>query len=74
MMKLAVDTMFESKIEKRDDGKITPKVGAVIVKKDGSIYKAHRGELRCGDHAEYTLRDRKNVGSDLTGATMFVTL
>lgn len=35
---------------------------------------AYRGELRDGDHAEYTLLERKCVSDDLTGSVVFTTL
>ncbi|MHC1787480.1 MAG: ATP-binding protein [Christensenellales bacterium] len=77
-MAMAVEEMKKSVDEHRPDGKITPKVGAVLVCKDekGLVFedKAHRGELRNGDHAEFTLLERKNRGRCLTGGTIFATL
>ena len=52
-------TMKQSINEPRGDGKESPLVGAVLVKPDGSIGPAFRGELRHGDHAEFTLIERK---------------
>lgn len=49
-------------------------VGAVIIVPDGTIETAYRGEFRQGDHAEYTLLDKKLRTKDVTGSTMFVTL
>jgi ATP-dependent DNA helicase RecG len=60
--------------EKRTDGKVNPKVGAVLVFPDGTYETAHRGELRDGDHAEFTLIERKCVNRDLSGAILFATL
>ena len=60
--------------EPRTDGKISPFVGAVLVRPDGSVDIASRGELREGDHAEFTLLERKHRGDNLQGARMFVTL
>lgn len=74
MMEMAVSIMNESIRERRDDGKASPLVGAVIVKADGSIEAASRGELRDGDHAEFTLLERKNRDSKLDGAALFTTL
>ncbi|MBU0878285.1 MAG: hypothetical protein KJ569_03875 [Candidatus Omnitrophica bacterium] len=59
-MELAIEVMRQSVFEPRPDGKITPKVGVVLVKKDGTVETAYRGELRHGDHAEFTLLERKN--------------
>ncbi len=57
-MKIAVDVMRKS-IEERKNDKPSPYVGAVLVFPDGSYDTAYRGELREGDHAEYTLLDKK---------------
>lgn len=73
-MELSIEVMRQSIQEKRGDGKISPKVGAVLVKPDGTVVTAYRGELRDGDHAEYTLLERKCVGDDLTGSVVFTTL
>ena len=51
-----------------------PKVGAVLLKPDGTIETAYRGELREGDHAEFTLLERKNRASHLEGSILFATL
>ena len=72
-MKLAVETMRNSISESRTD-KSNPRVGAVLVMPDGRVEKACRGELSAGDHAEYTLLERKLSGENLTGAALFVTL
>lgn len=73
-MEKAIEVMRGSVPEPRDDGKKSPKVGAVLVKPDGTVETACRGELRYGDHAEYTLLERKNRGKRLDGSTLFVTL
>ena len=74
MMELAVEVMTASIAEKRDDGKTSPLVGAVLVKPDGSVETAHRGELREGDHAEFTLIERKHRDARLDGSALFATL
>ncbi len=73
-MRQAIDVMRSSIAEPRSDGKASPKVGAVLIKPDGSTQTAFRGELRYGDHAEFTLLERKNRGDDLTGSILFATL
>ncbi len=73
-MQQAIEVMRSSIAEPRPDGKASPKVGAVLVKPDGSVETACRGELRYGDHAEFTLLERKNRGNDLTGSVLFATL
>ncbi len=74
LMELAVETMRQSVHEPRNDGKNGPLVGAVLYKPDGTIETASRGELRDGDHAEYTLLERKNRQSILDGSMLFATL
>lgn len=49
MMEKAVEAMKQFVNEPRDDGKASPRVGAVLVKPDGSIDTAFRGELRHGE-------------------------
>jgi len=73
-MELAVEVMRQSVPEPRADGKASPKVGAVLVKPDGTLETACRGELRHGDHAEFTLLERKNRGNKLDGSVLFATL
>ena len=72
-MELATETMRSSISESRAD-KRSPLVGAVLVMPDGRIEKACRGEFSEGDHAEYTLLERKLPSDDLTGAVLFSTL
>jgi len=72
-MEMAIEVMKKSVQEPRSD-KICPKVGTVLVMSDGSVHTAYRGELRYGDHAEFTLLERKNRHNDLTGSVLFSTL
>ena len=72
-MEMAIKVMKNSIHEKRQD-KSSPLVGAVLVFPDGSIDTAYRGELREGDHAEYTVLDKKNHKKNITGAWLFATL
>lgn len=73
-MELAIEEMKKSLNEPRADGKIPPKVGAIIVFPDGSNKLAYRGELRDGDHAEFTLLERKLGGTKLDDCILFTTL
>jgi len=66
--------MKETENEPRRDGKAVPLVGALIYKADGTIETACRSELRNGDHAEYTLLERKNRDNRLDNAVLFTTL
>lgn len=74
LMELAIKVMRQSVAEPRKDGKASPLVGAALVKPDGTIETASRGELRHGDHAEFTLLERKNRHNRLDGSILFATL
>src|SRR2546428_250993 len=57
-----------------EDARAHPRVGAVLVR-DGSVLAvAHRGELGLGEHAEYTLLQRKRSTANLRDTTLFTTL
>lgn len=72
-IELSIAEMHKSQSEHTH--KADPKVGAVLVDRDGAFFdKAHRGELRKGDHGEYTLLERKHPGEDLSGFTLYTTL
>ena len=73
-MHLSIEEMRKSIQEGRHDAKVSPLVGAILVRKDGSYVGAHRGEIRDGDHAEYTLLERKCPNEDVTGTVVFTTL
>lgn len=73
-MQKSIDIMKGSIPEVREDGKVSPYVGAVLVKPDGTTETAYRGELRDGDHAEFTLLERKCHGEKLDGSILFATL
>ena len=74
LMAKAIEVMKKSISEPREDNDIPPKVGAVMWKPDGTVDTAYRGEMRDGDHAEYTLLDRKNRQGALDGCKLFATL
>jgi len=74
MMEKAIEVMRLSVPERRADGKPNPLVGAVLVRPNGSVETAARGELREGNHAEFTLLERKCVGEKLDGGVLFATL
>jgi len=74
LMQMTIDVMSKSINEPRPDGKIPPKVGALLLFPDGRIETAFRGELREGDHAEYTLLERKLGNESLEDCILFTTL
>ena len=74
LMQMAIDVMKKSINEPRPDGIVPPKVGAVLLFPDGRIETAYRGELREGDHAEFTLIERKLANENLEGCILYTTL
>ena len=81
LMEEAIKVMRMSIAERRTDGKTPPKVGTVLVDVGDDIppqgerrSTAHRGELREGDHAEFTLLERKNRNRKLDSCVLFATL
>jgi ATP-dependent DNA helicase RecG len=74
LMQLAIEVMNKSVNEPREDGKVPPKVGAVLLFPDGRIETAYRGELREGDHAEFTLLERKLVNENVEDCILYTTL
>lgn len=70
-MKRAIEI---SKLCKSEDNRITPKVGAVIIKNDQIVLEAYRGETAPGDHAEYIVLEKKGKDYDLKDAILITTL
>jgi len=71
LMLRAIDLVRKCRSE---PGKISPKVGAVIARDGRALGQAFRGELALGEHAEFTLLERKLAEKTLAGATLFTTL
>jgi len=73
LMELAIEESFNSIPEHTD--KADPLVGAILTTKDGEILAtAHRGELRIGEHCEFTLIERKLKDHNLRECVLYVTL
>lgn len=70
-MRLAID---ESRKCTPEDGRTHPRVGAVVVREGKILGASYRGELSKGEHAEYTLLERKLGKETLSGATIYTTL
>jgi pyrimidine deaminase RibD-like protein len=70
-MKIAID---EAQKCESEDKRPHPMVGAVVVK-DGKVLAAgYRGEFSPGDHAEFTVLEKKLEDEILAGATVYTTL
>jgi diaminohydroxyphosphoribosylaminopyrimidine deaminase / 5-amino-6-(5-phosphoribosylamino)uracil reductase len=70
-MELAISIAKEADAE---DARLHPKVGAVLMRDGQVLASAFRGELGPGDHAEFTLLQKKLFGENLRGSTLFTTL
>jgi pyrimidine deaminase RibD-like protein/NTP pyrophosphatase (non-canonical NTP hydrolase) len=70
-MQLAIE---EAKRCKSEDGRAHPRVGAVVVHNGVVLASGHRGELKPGEHAEYTVLERKLEDEIVAGAVVYTTL
>lgn len=70
-MQIAIN---EAKKSKAEDSQIHPKVGVVVVLDNEELARAHRGELAFGEHAEYTVLERKLQDQTIAGCTVYTTL
>ena len=70
-MRLAVDEAAKCVPE---TGRTRPRVGAVVARGGVLLASAHRGELKRGEHAEYTVLEGKLETTPVAGATVYTTL
>ena len=73
LQEFAVSEMYKS-IPEHDD-RTDPKVGTILTTVNGIVIEtAHRGELRSGDHAEFTVLERKCRNRKVDGCVIYATL
>ncbi|MEW6419433.1 MAG: deaminase [Nitrospirota bacterium] len=70
-MKLAIQ---EAKRSQREDTRPHPYVGAVVVRDDQILASSCRGDLAQGDHAEFSVLEKKLPHETLAGCTVYTTL
>jgi len=70
-MKRAIEI---SKNCKSEPDRISPKVGAVVIKSGEIVIEAYRGETSPGDHAEYIALEKKERNFDLEESILITTL
>lgn len=70
-MKMAIEAARKCQPE---DERVHPKVGAVLVRSDMPPVVGYRGELGRGDHAEFTILEKKLKDESVVGATLYCTL
>jgi pyrimidine deaminase RibD-like protein len=71
---LMLRAIAQSRKCKNEAGKISPMVGAVVSRDGRILGEAFRGELTPGEHAEFTLLEKKLSAETLAGSVLFTTL
>lgn len=64
----------QAKLCRPEDGRQHPFVGATVVREGTLLASGFRGELAPGEHAEYTVLEKKLATQAVSGATMYTTL
>jgi pyrimidine deaminase RibD-like protein len=57
-----------------EEGRVSPMVGCVVVRDGEFVEKGYRGEIEPGEHAEFTVLDKKMKGARTDGLTVYTTL
>jgi pyrimidine deaminase RibD-like protein len=57
-----------------EDDRTHPRVGAVVVNNNTVLASAYRGEINKGEHAEFTVLEKKLGSDSVVGATVYTTL
>lgn len=71
---LMLRAVAQSRLCKSELGRVSPMVGAVVARDGRILGEAFRGEVCPGEHAEYTLLERKLPDEMLAGSVLFTTL
>lgn len=71
---LMVRAISQSRSCNNEPRRVSPKVGAVVARDGRVVGEAFRGELAPGEHAEYTLLERKLSDETLAGSVPYTTL
>jgi pyrimidine deaminase RibD-like protein len=68
------EAITQARRAQAEDSQHRPKVGAVAAQGQTMLGSAFRGEMAAGDHAEFTLLEKKLKDTPLAGATVYTTL